>query len=105
MGSFNGGLASLTAPQLGSVAMQGALGKANVKPDQVEEVYFGNVLSAGLGQAPARQASMGAGIPESAVCTTINKVCSSGMKAAIVGTQTILTGHANVSSIQCDINS
>lgn len=74
IGSIGGSLAGQTASQLGAIAIKGALERAGVKPEQVEEVIMGNVVSAGMGQAPARQASMFAGIPESAVCTTINKV-------------------------------
>ncbi|KAG5596502.1 hypothetical protein H5410_037734 [Solanum commersonii] len=80
MGSFLGSLSSLPATKLGSIAIEGALKKANVDPSLVEEVFFGNVLSANLGQAPARQAALGAGLPNTVVCTTVNKVCASGLK-------------------------
>jgi acetyl-CoA C-acetyltransferase len=80
MGSLSGSLSSLTATKLGSIAIQAALQKARVEPATVQEVFFGNVLSANLGQAPARQAAIGAGLPNTVVCTTVNKVCASGMK-------------------------
>jgi acetyl-CoA C-acetyltransferase len=76
IGSIGGSLAAHTAPQLGSFAIKGALERAGVKPEQVDEVIMGNVVSAGIGQAPARQASKFAGIPDSACCTTVNKVRS-----------------------------
>ncbi|RIB17380.1 Thiolase, N-terminal domain-containing protein [Gigaspora rosea] len=96
LGGFNGSLASLSATQLGSIAIEAALKKANIDPSKVEEVFFGNVLSANLGQNPARQAALGAGIPNSVVATTVNKVCASAMKAVILGAQTILTGCADI---------
>ncbi|CAN0890949.1 Probable acetyl-CoA acetyltransferase, cytosolic 2 [Linum grandiflorum] len=96
MGGFLGTLSSLSATQLGSIAIQGALQMAKVEPSIVQEVYFGNVLSANLGQAPARQAALGAGIPNSVVCTTINKVCSSGMKATMIAAQTIQSGTQDI---------
>ena len=80
IGSFGGKLAGFTATQLGSFAIKGALEKAGVDAKEIQEVYMGNVVSAGLGQAPARQAALSAGISENVPCTTINKVCSSGMK-------------------------
>jgi acetyl-CoA C-acetyltransferase len=80
IGDFLGSLSSLTATRLGSIAIQAALKRAHVDPALVEEVFFGNVLTANLGQAPARQAALGAGIPYSVICTTINKVCAAGMK-------------------------
>ncbi len=83
-GSFQGTLYPLKAPQLGSIAIQGALQDAGLKPDLVEDVFMGCVLPAGVGQAPARQASIGAGIPKSVPCTTINKVCGSGMKSVML---------------------
>ncbi|KAK7846547.1 putative acetyl-coa acetyltransferase [Quercus suber] len=83
MGGLLGTLSSLSATKLGSIAIQCALKRANVDPSLVQEVFFGNVLSANLGQAPARQAALGAGIPNSVICTTINKVCSSGMKGSL----------------------
>lgn len=96
LGSFGGALSPLTATQLGSRAIQGALEKAGVAPDLVEEVLMGNVCSANLGQAPARQAALGAGLSPNVRCTTINKVCASGMKSVMVGAQTILLGQADV---------
>ncbi len=92
IGSFGGALAGFTATQLGTIAIKGALEKAGVNPSDVDEVYFGNVVSSGLGQAPSRQAALGAGIPQSVPCTTVNKVCSSGMKSAILGAQSIMLG-------------
>ncbi|KAL1916469.1 uncharacterized protein VTP21DRAFT_5660 [Calcarisporiella thermophila] len=96
IGGFNGSLASLPATKLGSLAIEAALKKANIKPELVEEVIFGNVLSANLGQNPARQAAIGAGLSTSTVCTTVNKVCASGMKAIQLAAQTILLGNADV---------
>ncbi|KAK7371817.1 hypothetical protein VNO80_05182 [Phaseolus coccineus] len=96
MGGFLGTLSSLSATKLGSIAIEAALKRANVDPSLVEEVIFGNVLSANLGQAPARQAALGAGIPNSVVCTTVNKVCASGMKAAMLAAQSIQLGTNNV---------
>lgn len=93
LGSFGGKLSALTAVELGSIAIKGALQKANVAPDQVEEVLMGNVISANLGQAPARQAAIGAGIGYNVPCTTVNKVCSSGMKAVMFAAQSIMTGQ------------
>ncbi|XP_050371577.1 acetyl-CoA acetyltransferase, cytosolic 1 [Argentina anserina] len=96
MGGFLASLSSLSATRLGSIAIHCALKRASVDPSLVQEVFFGNVLSANLGQAPARQAALGAGIPNSVVCTTINKVCSSGMKAAMIAAQTIQLGHNDI---------
>ncbi|KAJ6814162.1 acetyl-CoA acetyltransferase, cytosolic 1-like [Iris pallida] len=96
MGGFLGALSSLSSTKLGSIAIKSALGRANVDPALVQEVFFGNVLSANLGQAPARQAALGAGIPNSVVCTTINKVCSSGMKATMFAAQSIQLGTNDV---------
>ena len=96
IGSFMGGLSSLTASQLGSFAIKGALDRINLDPNQVDEVYMGNVVQAGVGQAPARQAAMGAGIPDTVPCTTVNKVCASGMKAVINAAQAIALGDASV---------
>nr|AZG04487.1 acetyl-CoA acetyltransferase 1 [Centranthera grandiflora] len=96
MGTFLGSLSSLPATKLGSVAIASALKRAGVHPSLVEEVFFGNVLSANLGQAPARQAALGAGIPHSVVCTTINKVCSSGLKATMIAAQAIKLGANDV---------
>ena len=96
IGSFMGGFSSLTATQLGSFAIKGALGKINLDPNQVDEVYMGNVVQAAVGQAPARQAALGAGIPDTVPCTTVNKVCASGMKAVINAAQAIALGDASV---------
>lgn len=93
MGSFGGALSSLSAVQLGSAAIKGALEKAGVDASEVEEVFMGNVISANLGQAPARQAALGAGIGQQVPCTTVNKVCSSGMKSIMFGAQSIMLGH------------
>lgn len=95
IGSFGGSLSSLSAVQLGSAAIKGALSKANVDAKEVNEVFMGNVVSANLGQAPARQAAIGAGIGTNVPCTTVNKVCSSGMKSVMFGAQSIMLGHAD----------
>lgn len=92
IGSFGGVLSGISATQLGASAIQGALEKAGVQPDQVNEVLMGNVVSANLGQAPARQAARFAGLPDHIPCTTINKVCASGMKAITFGAQSIMLG-------------
>lgn len=94
--AFQGSFSSLSAPQLGSIAIKAALEKASVSPDDVDEVLMGNVLSAALGQAPARQASKGAGVPDSVPCTTVNKVCGSGMKTVMMAAQAIKCGDAEV---------
>ena len=96
IGSFLGELSSVPAPKLGATAIRAALERAGLPADAVNEVLMGCVLSAGLGQAPARQASIGAGIPKSVPCTTVSKVCGSGLKAVILGAQAILTGDADV---------
>lgn len=96
IGSFMGSLQSLTAPQLGSIAIQAALSRGGVSPEQVTEVILGNVLTAGVGQAPARQAAIHAGIPNTVPALTINKVCGSGMKAVMLGAQSIALGDAEV---------
>lgn len=96
MGGFLGSLSSLPATKLGSIAIEAALKRANVDPSTVQEVFFGNVLCANLGQAPARQAALGAGISNSVVCTTINKVCASGMKATMLAAQSIQLGINDV---------
>lgn len=96
LGSFGGKLSGLTAIELGSVAIKGALNKAGIDPKEVEEVIMGNVISANLGQAPARQAAIGAGIGYEVPCTTVNKVCSSGMKAVMFAAQSIMTGQNSV---------
>lgn len=97
IGSFQGGLSSLSYADLGSYAVKAALEKVpQIKPDQVDEILFGGVLQANVGQAPARQVALKAGLPESIVATTVNKVCASGMKAIILGAQTILTGTGDI---------
>jgi acetyl-CoA C-acetyltransferase len=96
LGGFQGDFAALTAPQLGSAAIRAAVERAGIKPEQVEEVLMGNVLSAGVGQAPARQASLGAGLPLSTGCTTISKVCGSGMKATMLAHDLLLAGSNSV---------
>ncbi|KAM4067277.1 acetyl-CoA acetyltransferase [Hirsutella rhossiliensis] len=96
IGSFLGSLSSQSATQLGSTAIKGAVERAGIKPDAVETVYFGNVLSANLGQAPARQCAIGAGLPPSTVCTTVNKVCASSLKAIVLAAQDIMLGTAHV---------
>jgi acetyl-CoA C-acetyltransferase len=96
IGSFLGELASIPAPKLGAIAIKAALARAGVSADAVGEVFMGCVLPAGVGQAPARQAALGAGLPPSTPCTTVNKVCGSGLKAVITGAQTILAGDTDV---------
>ncbi|GAP88710.1 putative acetyl- acetyltransferase [Rosellinia necatrix] len=97
VGSFLGTLSSLSATQLGSIAIKAAVERVpQIKPEDVEEVFFGNVLSANLGQAPARQCAIGAGLSNTVPCTGVNKVCASGMKAIILGAQTIITGNASI---------
>lgn len=96
MGSFNGSLSSISATKLGAIAIKGALDKAGIDPAKVDEVYMGNVLQAGLGQAPARQAAIFAGLPNTVPCTTINKVCASGMKAVSLGAASIMLGHNDI---------
>ena len=96
IGSFGGSLSSLSAVQLGSTAIKGALTKSNTPVEAVDEVFMGNVVSAGLGQAPARQASIGAGIGTNVPCTTVNKVCASGMKAVMLGASSIMLGQNDV---------
>ncbi|MDY7564942.1 acetyl-CoA C-acyltransferase [Pseudomonas sp. RTC3] len=96
MGAFQGEFKSLTAPQLGAAAIRAAVERAAVAPQDVEEVLFGCVLSAGLGQAPARQAALGAGLSTSTVCTTLNKMCGSGMQATILAHDLLLAGSAKV---------
>lgn len=96
IGSFLGGLLSIPAVKLGSIAIKGAMDKINLDPTLVQEVFMGNVLQAGEGQAPARQAALGAGIPNTVPCTTVNKVCASGMKAVMFGAQAIKCGDADI---------
>ena len=96
IGSFLGSLSTIPAPKLGAVAIKGALDKINLKPELVDEVLMGNVVQAGTGQAPARQAAIFAGIPDSVPCTTVNKVCASGMKAVMQAAQSIALGDADI---------
>ena len=96
IGSFMGSLSTLSATKLGAIAIKGALDKINLDASLVQEVYMGNVVQAGVGQAPARQAAIAAGIPDTVPCTTINKVCASGMKAVMNAAQTIALGDADV---------
>ena len=96
IGSFMGSLSSIPATKLGAIAIKGALEKINLDANLVDEVFMGNVVSAGLGQAPARQAAIYAGIPDTVPCTTVNKVCASGMKAIMLAAQTISLGDADI---------
>lgn len=96
IGSFMGALSTVSAPQLGAVAIKGALDKINLDPKLVNEVLMGNVVQAGVGQAPARQAALYAGLPDSVIATTVNKVCASGMKAVMMGAQSIISGDAEI---------
>lgn len=96
MGSFNGTLSGISAPKLGATAIKGALDKINLDGAEIQEVFMGNVLQANLGQAPARQAAIYAGLSNSIPCTTINKVCSSGMKSVMLGVQSIMLGDNDV---------
>ncbi|MCF8330391.1 MAG: acetyl-CoA C-acyltransferase [Crocinitomicaceae bacterium] len=96
IGSFMGGLSTISATELGSVAIKGALDKAGLDYTTVDEVFMGNVLQAGVGQAPARQAALGAGLSNNVPCTTVNKVCASGMKAIMLGAQSILCGDNHI---------
>ncbi|MEM1417294.1 MAG: thiolase family protein [Myxococcota bacterium] len=96
IGAFQGALATVPAPELGAVAIRTALERAGVKPEEVGEVFMGNVLTAGIGQAPARQAALKAGLPESVPCTQIGKVCGSGLQATILGYKTVALGDAEV---------
>jgi acetyl-CoA C-acetyltransferase len=94
IGAFLGSLAPLAAPQLGAIAIRAALERSGVPVDQVDEVFMGNVVQAGVGQAPARQAALGAGLPQSVPCTTVNKVCGSGLKSVMLAASQILAGEA-----------
>lgn len=96
IGSFGGALKELSAPRLGAAAIRGALQKAGITPEQVEEVLMGCVLQGNLGQAPARQAARGAGLPDEVICTTVNKVCASGMKAVAIAAQSITLGDIDI---------
>lgn len=96
MGSFLGGLSSISATKLGSIAIKAAVERSGVSIDHIDEVFMGNVLQAGVGQAPARQAALGAGLGQNVPCTTVNKVCASGMKSIMLGAQSILAGDNHV---------
>ena len=96
MGGFQGDFASVTCTQLGSVAIKAAVERAGLKPEQIDEVIMGCVLPAGQGQAPARQASLGAGLPLAAGCTTVNKMCGSGMRAAMYAHDMLVAGSVDV---------
>jgi acetyl-CoA C-acetyltransferase len=96
IGSFNGALSSLTATQLGAAAIKEAIERAGIKSGDVQEVFMGNVLQAGVGQAPARQAALFAGVPHEVPCTTVNKVCASGMKSIMLGAQSIASGDNEI---------
>lgn len=96
IGSFMGSLSNISAPNLGATAIKGALEKINLSPELVEEVLMGNVVQAGTGQAPARQAAIYAGIPNTVPCTTVNKVCASGMKSVMLGAQSIALGDTSI---------
>ncbi|WP_031304708.1 thiolase family protein, partial [Sphingobium quisquiliarum] len=96
MGGFQGALSALKATELGTVAVKAAVERAGVQPDAVDRIYMGCVLPAGLGQAPARQAALGAGLPRSVEATTVNKMCGSGMQAAIMAAEAIAAGGAGI---------
>ena len=96
IGSFMGALSTVSATQLGAVAIKGAYDKINLDPNLIDEVFMGNVVQAGVGQAPARQAAIFAGLPNTVACTTVNKVCASGMKAVMLGAQAIMCGDAQI---------
>jgi len=96
IGSFLGSLASIPATKLGATAIKGALDKINLNPNLVDEVFMGQVVQANAGQAPAKQAALYAGIPDTVPCTTVNKVCASGMKALMFATQSIALGDADI---------
>ena len=96
IGSFLGQLSNYSGPQLGAIATKGALAAYHVNPKEVEEVYMGNVISAGSGQAPARQVALGSDMRQDTVCTTINKVCASGMKAVMLGASAIRLGDRDI---------
>jgi acetyl-CoA acetyltransferase family protein len=96
IGSFMGGLSTISAPKLGAIAIKGALDKINLDPKLVNEVLMGNVVQAGVGQAPARQAALFAGLSDTVACTTVNKVCASGMKSVMMGAQAIMCGDAEI---------
>ncbi|EKX32544.1 acetyl-CoA acetyltransferase [Guillardia theta CCMP2712] len=99
IGSFGGSLSQVKAPKLGSEAIKGALGKIDLPAKYIEEVYMGNVCQAGVGQAPARQAAMGAGLPQETICTTVNKVCASGMKSISLASMGIMLGQCSAAVV------
>ena len=96
IGSFLGSLSTISAPKLGAIAIKGALDKINLNPQLVDEVVMGHVVQAGTGQAPARQAAIFAGLPDTVPCTTINKVCASGMKSVMQAAQSIALGDTSI---------
>ncbi len=96
MGAFQGELSPIAGPQLGAAAIREAVKRSGLNPDQIEEAYMGCVLPAGVGQAPARQAAIHGGLPNTVPCTTVNKVCGSGMKAMMLGADQIATGGASI---------
>lgn len=96
IGSFGGSLASVTAPKLGAAAITAAIERAGIEKKLIEEAIYGNVVSAGIGQAPTRQAVLGAGLELDTACTTINKVCASGMKSLMMASTDIMSGYRNV---------
>ena len=96
IGAFMGSLSSVPATELGSISIKSTIEKINFNKSKIDEVIMGNVLSANLGQAPARQSSLGAGLSESIGCVTINKVCGSGLKSIILGDQSIKAGNSNI---------
>jgi acetyl-CoA C-acetyltransferase len=96
VGSINGTLKSLTAPELGIVALKHAFEQSNVPPEVVEEIYFGNVIQAGVGQSPARQVALGSGMRTSSDATTVNKVCASGLKSIMLAAQSIFSGYKSI---------
>src|SRR5438270_12587194 len=96
IGKFLGGLADVSAPELGAIALKAALERANAPPDKIEEVILGNVIQAGLGQNPARQAALKAGVPDTIAAYTVNKVCGSGLKAVMLAAQAIRAGDAEL---------
>ena len=96
IGTLNGNLSSFTAPQLGSIAIKAVLDDSAIQPELIDEVIMGNVLTAGLGQAPARQAALYANLPNKIECLTVNKMCGSGLKAVMLAHQAILLGDADI---------
>ncbi|CAI6362776.1 unnamed protein product [Macrosiphum euphorbiae] len=96
IGSFGGSLKSLSATKLGAIAIQAAVERSGISKDEIQEVFMGNVCQGGVGQAPARQATIFAGLPKSTICTTINKVCASGMKAVMLASQSLICGHQQI---------